>query len=142
MTKAELLADLSHHNYVMLRPSPVAGIGVFALRDIANGCRDMFSKPDTQDAWITLTKKEVSELPIHAQSLIENYCLFDEEKYFVPDYGFKVMDMVNYLNHSATPNILSVNEGEYFEALEDIPTGTELLVNYGHIVQGTEGYDQ
>ena len=58
----------------------------------------------------------------------------------MPDYGFKLMDMVNYLNHSASPNIVSVNDGEYFEALTDIPAGTELMVNYGDIVD-VQGYD-
>jgi hypothetical protein len=50
------------------------------------------------------------------------------------------MDMVNYLNHSSAPNIISVKDGEYFEAIVDIPNGTELLVNYEAIVS-VEGYD-
>lgn len=136
MTKAELLAELSQHTYVMLKPSPVAGIGVFALRDIAKGCRDMFSKPDKNDAWITVSKKEVEQLPPHAQLLVENYCLFDDEKYFVPDYGFKKIDISLFLNHSDTPNIKSINEGEYFETLREIITGEELFIDYGEIVEG------
>jgi SET domain-containing protein len=136
MTKVELLTELSQHTYVILRPSPVAGIGVFALRDIPKDCRDMFSKPDVNDTWVTMTKKEVEELPPHAQLLIENYCLFDEEKYYVPDYGFKKIDISLFLNHSDEPNVTSINEGEYFEALRDIKTGEELFVDYGEIVDG------
>src|SRR5262249_60350255 len=30
MTKEELLAELTNHSYVALRPSPIEGIGVFA----------------------------------------------------------------------------------------------------------------
>lgn len=134
MTKVELLAELSQHTYIMLKPSLVAGIGVFALRDIPKGCRDMFSKPDKNDTWITLSKKEVETLPHHAQILVENYCLFDEENYFVPDYGFKKIDISLFLNHSDEPNVTSINEGEYFEALRDIKTGEELFVDYGEIV--------
>jgi hypothetical protein len=42
MTKAELLAELADNTWVMLRPSPIEGIGVFAIRDIPKGSRDMF----------------------------------------------------------------------------------------------------
>ena len=50
------------------------------------------------------------------------------------------MDMANYLNHSNTPNIISVNEGEYFETLREIKKGEELFVDYGEIVDGVEDY--
>jgi SET domain-containing protein len=138
MTKEELLKELSHETYVALKPSTVHGIGVFAITDIPKGCRNLFSK--NVGDWIKLPITDVEKLPEHSRSLIETYCLFDEEHYFVPDYGFKVMDLVNYLNHSSVPNVISVNDGEYFEALVDIPAGTELMINYGDIVE-VEGYD-
>jgi SET domain-containing protein len=138
MTKEELLKELSQETYVALKPSAVHGIGVFAIKDIPKGCRNLFSK--NMGDWIKLPISDVEKLPEHSRSLIETYCLYDEEHYFVPDYGFKVMDLVNYLNHSSAPNVISVNDGEYFEALVDIPAGTELMINYGDIVE-VEGYD-
>jgi SET domain-containing protein len=138
MTKEELLKELSQETYVALKPSAVHGIGVFAITDIPKGCRNLFSK--NMGDWIKLPISDVEKLPEHSRSLIETYCLYDEEHYFVPDYGFKVMDLVNYLNHSSAPNVISVNDGEYFEALVDIPAGTELMINYGDIVE-VEGYD-
>ena len=132
MTKQELLRELSGETYVALKPSPVHGIGVFAITDIPKGCRNLFSK--NTGGWIKLPIAEVEKLPAHSSSLVETYCLFDEENYFVPDHGFKIMDLVNYLNHSSAPNIISVNDGEYFEAIEDIAAGSELFVNYGDIV--------
>jgi SET domain-containing protein len=139
MTKEELLLELSRDTYVTLKPSAVHGIGVFALQDIPKGCREIFSK--NVGEWIKLPIADVDRLPDHSRNLVETYCLYDEEHYFVPDYGFKVMDIVNYLNHSSAPNIQSVNHGEYFEALEDIQAGTELVVNYGHIVENAPGYE-
>jgi len=136
ITKENLLNELSHRTYVMLRPSPVAGIGVFALRPIPKGCRDMFSKPDPKDQWITLSKKEVDALPAHAKLLIENYCLFDEEQYYVPEKGFKALDVSLFLNHSETPNVISIDDGNYFETLREIAEGEELLIDYGTIVDG------
>ncbi|MBL7723105.1 MAG: SET domain-containing protein [Chitinophagaceae bacterium] len=138
MTKEELLKELSGETYAMLKPSPVHGIGVFAMQNIPKGCRTIFSNNIGQ--WVRLSITEVEQLPSHSRNLVETYCLYDDDHYYVPDYGFKVMDMVNYLNHSSTPNIISVNHGEYFEALTDIPAGAELLVNYGEIVN-TEEYD-
>lgn len=135
MTKAELLAELCNNTFVILQPSPVAGIGIFAVQDIAKGCRDMFSKPDAADKWIVLDKNEVDALPRHAQHMIGNYCLYDQQSYFVPDYGFKKIDLSLFLNHSDTPNTQSINDGEYFEAVRDIKAGEELLIDYGSIVQ-------
>ena len=134
MSKEELLNELAANTWVMIKPSPIEGIGVFALRDIPKRCRSMFSKANEQEQWIPITKTEVETLPAHAKALIENYCLYDEAHYFVPDYGFKKMDLVNFLNHSDTPNVISINDGEFFEATRDIKQAEELLIDYGQIV--------
>ena len=136
MTKEELLQELASNTWVMIKPSPIEGIGVFALQDIPKGCRSMFSKANEQEQWITVSKAEVEKLPAHAKDLVANYCLYDDENYFIPDYGFKKMDLVNFLNHSDTPNILSINEGEFFEAIRDIQKGEELVIDYGEIIDG------
>lgn len=137
MIKAQLLEELSSHTYVMLKPSATAGTGVVALRDIPQGCRDMFSKPDPNDKWVLLSKSEVEALPPHAKFLVQNYCLYDENlNYFVPGNGFKKLDLSHFLNHSDTPNIRSIDDGDYFEALTDIRAGEELFIDYGSIVPG------
>ena len=137
MTKEELLQELQSDTYVMIRPSPVEGIGVFAIREIPKGCRTMFSKANkAHDEWISVPKTEVEQLPAHSRALIENYCLYDDDNYFIADYGFKKMDLVNFLNHSDEPNLMSVNDGEYFETLRNIIEGEELLIDYGEIVDG------
>ncbi len=120
----------------MLRPSPIAGIGVFALRDIEKGCRSIFSKPDKNDQWVTVSKEEVESLPAHAKLLIENYCLYDEANYFIPDCGFKKIDISLFLNHSDTPNLISIEDGNYFETTRAIKRGEELFLDYGEIVAG------
>jgi len=136
----KLLSELRNETYVMPKASPIHGIGVFAIRDIPKGTRKIFSKEKGE--WIKVPITEVEKLPGHTRSLIETYCLFDEENYWVPEFGFKMIDPVIYLNHSSNPNIISINDGEEFEALVDIPEGTELLVNYGELVEGMESYDE
>ena len=130
--KEKLLAELRHETFVMAQPSPIHGIGVFAIRDIPKGTRNIFSSGVGE--WIKVPATEIDALPEHSRKLVETYCLYDEENYFIPDYGFKVMDLVLYLNHSDTPNVISINEGEQFEALHDIKAGEELLVDYGTLV--------
>ena len=138
MTKEELLKELAGNTWVMIKLSLIEGIGVFALQDIPKGCRSMFSKANDEEQWISISKTEVENLPAHAKALIENYCLYDAENYFVPDYGFKKMDLVNFLNHSDTPNVISINDGEFFEAIRNIKQGEELFIDYGEIVYGEE----
>jgi len=139
MTKEELLQELSAETYVTLKPSPVHGIGVFALCAIPKGCKTIFSRHVGN--WIKVPIADIEKLPAHSRNLVETYCLYDEQDYYLPDYGVKVMDLVNYLNHSAVPNLISVNDGEYFESLREIAEGEELFVNYGEIVD-TKEYDQ
>jgi len=138
MTKSELLKEISQNTYVALQASPIAGVGVFAIKDIPKGCREMFSKPDPTENWITISKEEVNALPAHAQWLIGNYCLFDEQNYYVPEQGFKKIDISLFLNHSDSPNIISINDGDFFEAIRDIKAGEELVIDYGEIVEGEE----
>ncbi len=136
MNKEALLKELAASTYVMIKPSPLHGIGVFAIRDIPKGTKNIFSKGVGD--WIKVSKEEVDALPQHSKDLVENHCLFDEDHYFIPDYGFKLVDLVIYLNHSETPNVISLNEGEEFEAIRDIANGEELLVDYGTIVESDE----
>ena len=136
MNKEALLKELANSTYVMIKPSPLHGIGVFAIRDIPKGTSNIFSRGVGD--WIKVSKEEVEALPQHSKDLIENHCLFDEDHYFIPDYGFKLVDLVIYLNHSETPNVISLNDGEEFEAIRDIAIGEELLVDYGTIVESKE----
>ncbi len=139
MPYQKLIQQLQTETYVALKGSPIHGIGVFAIKPIPKGTRNIFSKG--MGEWIKVPISEVETLPEHSRSLIETYCLFDEENYFVPEYGFKMIDPVIYLNHSSSPNIISINDGEEFEAIVDILPGQELLINYSSIVEGMEGYN-
>ena len=131
-----LLAVLRDESWVMLKPSAVEGVGVFAVRDIPKGCRSMFSKPDAPEAWVSVPRDAIAALPPHARFLVENYCLYDETHYFVPADGFTKMDVACFLNHADTPNVISIDDGDYFEAVRDIAAGEELFIDYGEIVSG------
>ncbi|MBY0490150.1 MAG: SET domain-containing protein [Gemmatimonadaceae bacterium] len=135
---ADFLRALRGQSYVMLRPSPIAGVGVFAIRDIPKGCRDMFSPPGADDEFVAVPRALIDAEPPHVRALVENYCLYDETTYWVPRDGFRRLDCSLFLNHSDTPNVVSVDDGAYFEALRDIAMGEELLVDYGELVDDTD----
>jgi SET domain-containing protein len=132
MDKHTLLKELRDNLFIMLKPSRIAGIGVFAIADIKKGQRNIFSNDKSE--WLKISREEIATLPQHSQKVVENYCLYDDENYYVPENAFKVVDLVMFLNHSDDPNIISINDGEDFEAIKDIPEGTELLIDYGGIV--------
>lgn len=133
--KLQHLLDELQHTYAILKPSPLHGIGVFAIRDIPKGCKNIFSTPNYKDdEYIAVPKSVIKKLPKHVIALIKNFCLYDEENYFIPEKGFKKLDLVIYLNHSKKPNLRSINDGDFFEAIRDIKVGEELLVDYGALV--------
>jgi len=126
MTPSDLLADLAGTR-IALAPSEIHGVGVFALTDIPVGTRDLFSPPRQ---WVPLPLAAVETLPPHSRELVERYCLNDGEHYFVPHHGFRVYDLVVFLNHSSVPNLQSVDAGDYFETIRPVTAGDELTVDY------------
>lgn len=130
--KENLLLQLQQETLISLKPSAIHGIGVFALVDIPAGVDCLFSNDKSE--WIHISTQEVDLLPPQSKALIENFCLYDDDGYFVPEYGFKMMDLSVYLNHSDSPNLISLNEGERFKTIKNIKAGDELLIDYGTIV--------
>jgi hypothetical protein len=137
-SRDRLIAELHHDTWVMLRPSKIAGVGVIAVRDIPKGCRTIFSQPDTADDWVMMTRAEVDALPDASRHMVENYCVYDADHYYVPAAGFKKVDLAYFLNHSAEPNVQSIDHGACFEALRDIRAGEELFLDYADIVDGED----
>jgi hypothetical protein len=126
----EFLSSLKNV-YLQPRPSATHGIGLFAIRDIPKGCREMFSKGNEE--WIKVPIAEVEQLPEYSKQLVYNYSTFDDEFYYVEKYGFKKLDIVSFLNHSDNPDLIVINNGEFFEAARDIKAGEEVFINYGDI---------
>jgi SET domain-containing protein len=113
--------------------SPVHGVGVFAVRDIAKGTRNIFS--EDRGEWIKVPVAEVEKLPEHARKLIENYCTFDKQDYYVEKYAFRKLDICSSINHDENPNIIAIENGRYFQTLRDIKEGEELFIDYGTIAE-------
>ena len=127
VTLSALLADLAATR-VGLGPSAIHGVGVFALAPLPAGTSDLFAPPA---AWVPVPEADVAALPPHARTLVETHCLWDAGVYYLPPHGFRVVDVVTYLNHSHTPNLRQLAGGDRFETVRDVAAGEELTVDYG-----------
>ncbi len=106
----------------ILRPStiPDAGIGVFALHDIAKDTYMELFLPDFEEEIVD---------PKYIPEELQMYCLDKEGgKLQCPKY-FNRMDIGNYLNHGKLAN-LRWEEGTGYFATRDINKGEELFANY------------
>lgn len=128
MDLTKLLGDIAN-TAIGLAPSPIHGIGVFALTDIPEGTTDLFSSGSGE--WPAVAVSTIKSLPAHTQKLIATYCLEDDDKIYLPPHGFKVIDLAHFLNHSDQPNLKQMDGGNYFITLRAIQAGEELTIDYG-----------
>lgn len=102
--------------YVILKPSSIEGVGIFAIRNIKKGTK-IFPAMNPKPA-------HIKEIPLQ----FHKYCiLLDDEKCMSPQ-NFNCMEIAWYMNHSHTPNVVREKDGVL--ALRDIKEGEEILIDY------------
>jgi SET domain-containing protein len=108
--------------HLILKPSPIEGIGVFTLTAIKQGDKvPLFNEDDSK----VISKEEYARLP----EAYSRYHVPDaDEKWWGP-IDYHRMSIGWYLNHSNTPNI-NVLAG--FTALRRIRVGEELTIDYSY----------
>jgi SET domain-containing protein len=117
----------------ILRPSPLGGVGVFAIHDIPLG-----SMVFNEELIIKRTLK-IKDVP---KELLQ-YCIYKNDEECIGPERFDRMEIAWYLNHSATPNIAKKNllNGDtindrikkQFYAIKDIKAGDEILIDYNYL---------
>ena len=118
---------LPHENvYVRLAPSPIHGVGVFAILPIPRGI-NVFPGDDSELLWVP--KEEIEKLP-PAQRGLYVFGLWKGDKVGCPA-SFNVLTPGWYVNHNdQDPNLIyDLNEYTFFSA-RDIQPGEELTTNY------------
>lgn len=104
-----------------IKPSPIEGVGVFAIQDIKKG-QKMFIR------WrpMGLLQTELSKVRPEIRKIIEQRWPPVKDGYpFV--HPHEDANLLSFMNHSSTPNFDDKND----VALKDIPANTEIFEDYG-----------
>ncbi len=119
------MKELNDSTFCRLAPSPIHGIGVFAIRDIPKG-QELTDCYGSLRHYI-LSKKEFDGLVPEVRELIKERTIFIKGKplaFFSPNCNQMLQ---HFMNHSETPN----SNGRY--ALVDIKKGEEITENYENL---------
>jgi SET domain-containing protein len=106
----------------MLRPSPIAGVGVFITHPVKKGTYLALFLDDT------IRRIPYSEMKKDAQ--LEAFCLVygvEREDYCCVPHSFSKMEVGWFLNHSKTPN---AGRDDGWRAIRDIAAGEEITIDY------------
>lgn len=118
---------------VILKPSPLGGIGIFATHDIPTGTQVF-----TQE--FKPRKAKIKDIPTEFMK----YCIYiNDEECLCPEH-FDRMEIGWYMNHSDDPNIGKkekmidvVNDIQKRDdyAIKDIKAGDEILIDYNCLTE-------
>jgi|SRR5579872_851097 len=111
--------------YTRLKPSPIHGIGVFAVRHIPKGT---YIFPDDNEPIVWVDKKDVENLPQAMREFYEDFSIIKGNKYGSPCH-FDALTTSWYLNHSNSPNVKADRQYRFY-ASRDIAAGEELTSDY------------
>jgi hypothetical protein len=127
--KKQLLAHLKQEVYCRIMPSPVSGVGIFAIKDIPANI-DPFLEEGEDKNWIPFEEKELSEIHPDVFKMIKDLLVFAEGFWWIPEQGMHTLSITQFLNHSDNPNIETDKDAEIFLTKKEIKAGEELTIDY------------
>ena len=134
MTIEEQIIELNNEVKAKLAPSPIQGIGVFAIRDIKKGER-AYCRPNGFKKWYSIPYERLSELrPEIKEVILERWpAIINKSQLQSPnDDAWLLL----FMNHSDNANY----DPKKDIALMDIKTGEEILENYKTMPNAKEVY--
>ena len=111
--------------YARLQPSAIAGVGVFAIKDIP---KDTYVFEPDDGALISIRQSKVENLPPAVRRLYEDFCVLRKGKYKCPS-SFNKLTPSWYLNMSDNPNVAADSSLEFY-SIREIKAGEELTADY------------
>lgn len=118
--------------FTRLKPSPIHGVGVFAIRPIAKGSC-VFSADRSSFVWVS--KKRIEDFPVWLKQLYDDFYLIKSDDNYACPTDFNHLTVLWYLNHADNPNVQADHALRFF-ALRDIDEGEELTANYFPALKG------
>ena len=128
-----LLNHLKNNIKTELRPSPIDGVGIFAIRAIKKG-EQVFPHWEYDNGIYIVEDEKLKEIPKEVRKLIDKYFITKSE-------GYKAVRLYKGLNfifnpfcfcNSAHPNPKGVNINNAGIALRNIKKGEEILEGYSN----------
>ncbi len=115
---------------IELKPSPIAGVGVFATTGVSDGQR-LAEGISESDYPRLISWTHFSEYDADIREKIDAFCIGTPEGFIPPeDLDFNHLSIEWYLNHSCDGNV-GFNEDGDFVARRRIAKGEELTYDYG-----------
>jgi len=130
MKRAELLRRILADCFCRLQPSPLHGVGVFAIRGIPKGRNPFRTLPKyATTGSVRATEDELGALPPKLAALVRALFVPTADTMWIPTSGLNVISLTAYINHSPRPN-LRTKDGARFVTSRAIRPGQELTVDY------------
>lgn len=130
MKKHPLVKDLENNVYCRLKPSPIQGIGVFAIRKIPKGINPF--KSFSKDEFEGLKSSEVfknKNITKEVKKLVNDVYITYKDIVYLKTTGINSINIGFFVNHSNKPN-LRIGDDDEFYALREIKIGEELTLDY------------
>lgn len=134
MTISEQLAELNEEVRCHIKPSPIHGVGVFALRNILKG-EKLYLVPNRTPKWYSIPYERLDELrPEIREVILARWPSIILGSLFISPND--MIWMVTFVNHSENPNY----DVDSDTALRDIGVGEEITENYNLMKRAEEIY--
>lgn len=127
MRKSQLIENLEN-TYCRLKPSPIHGVGVFAVRNIPDRINPFAGVKNQK--WYRLNNSELESLEKEVLNMIGDFFVESNNCVWVSEYGLNGMDMSAYVNHSDNPNLETIDDGITFITSREVKKGEELTIDY------------
>lgn len=126
--KKQVLNFLTN-TYCRLRPSKIAGVGVFAIRNIPKNKKIFLGQINEQ--WYKFKMSELENLDNEIINMVDDFFVIEKDNTVkIPASGLNGMDMSFYVNNSKKPNVKTSDNGFTFVSLREIKKGEEITVAY------------
>jgi len=129
--RKKILHNLKN-TYCRLKPSRIAGVGIFAVFNLPKGINPFVGSPKPK--WYEFTMKELKGLNKEVIKMIDDFFVIEKDgTVYIPETGLNGMDMSFFPNHSKKPNLKAVynkNQEIEFRTNRKIKKGEELTANY------------
>ncbi len=123
--KEKIILNRLEKVYCRLAPSNIAGVGVFAIRDIPKSTNPFNNSFMAQEA-IVVNKNKIKDLGPEILSLLhDQHPTSNSDQQIVSNFPNQLI-WTNYINYTDNPNIELMTNGEWM-TLRDIKKGEELL---------------